>query len=289
MDENRKAVIYALAACLIWGTVYVAIRVGLNHGFRPFGFAGVRFLLGGLILVAAAWGKGALKLDRRDFWVLFWLGLLQTGLQNALFFKGVELTNAGISAIFINTQPFFVILMAPLFFRGSRITPKRLAGLAVGFGGVLLTTYRHGLGPGASEMGILVLSASALTWAISNIAAKKVMVGRDTVTVTGVQMLLGAVPLLLTGWYVEGSPFSGVDSTGLMVLVYLVIFATSIPFLAWYKALALGEVGRVSVFGFTLPVLGVLSGWLILSEPLNWSIFFGMVMVAAGIVLVNRE
>lgn len=288
MDNNKKAVVYALVACLIWGTVYVAIRAGMGHGLRPLTFAGVRFLGGGLILLAIAGAKGGLRLTWREFLVMAVLGFFQTGVQNALFFTGVHLTNAGISSIFINTQPFFVILMAPLFFKGSRITPRRLAGLALGFGGVLLTTYRHGLVAGNFELGVVALILSAITWAGSNIAVKKVMVGRDTVSVTGLQMVIGALPLLVVGRAIEGPVMAGVDTAGLMILAYLIIFATSVPFYAWFKALQLGEVGRVSIFSFTLPVLGVVSGWLVLGEPVNVNIFLGMAMVASGIIIVNR-
>jgi drug/metabolite transporter (DMT)-like permease len=289
VEDKRKAVIYALAACLVWGTVYVAIKVGLDHGLMPLTFAGVRFLAGGLMLLAYAYAKGGLRMTWRDVWVLTVFGFFQTCIQNALFFTGVKLTNAGVSAIFINTSPFFVILMAPLWFKDSRITPLRIAGLLVGFGGVAVTSFRPGLLGAGYELGVAALVLSAVTWAGSTIAAKRIMVGRDPLMVTGAQMAFGAVPLLLTGLAVEGNGLAGSDTTGLLMLAYLILFATSLPFYAWFRALQLGEVGRISVFTFTLPVLGVLSGWLILGEPLSVGVFLGMTMVAAGIVMVNRE
>ena len=287
MTDQKKAVIYALIACLVWGSVYVAIKVGINHGLKPLTFAGVRFLAGGAILLAIAWGMGRLKLSPRDLWVLGAFGVFQTGVQNALFFKGVQLTNAGISAIFINTSPFFVILFAPIFFRASRITPGRIIGTLIGFGGVLLASWDSRMPEGGYELGILFLILSAITWAGSNIAAKKIMETRDTLTVTGAQMALGALPLIGAGCLTEGRFMAGVDGAGIAALLYLVVFATSIPFLAWYKALRLGEVGKVSVFGFTLPILGVVSGWLLLGEPMSAQILVGMTMVAFGIIVVN--
>jgi drug/metabolite transporter (DMT)-like permease len=289
MKDQNKAVIYALAACLIWGSVYVAIKVGLNHGMKPLTFAGVRFLASGLVLLFFAYPMGRLKLSMRDIWALAGLGLLQTAIQNALFFYGVQLTSAGVSAIFINTAPFFVILIAPFFFRVSKITPARLMGAVMGFSGVLIASYRPGMMTGDYWLGITVLVLSAITWACSSIAAKKLMETRDTLTVTGMQMVLGALPLLAAGRILEGGIMAGADRTGIVALSYLVIFATSIPFLAWYKALQLGEVGGVSVFGFTLPILGVVSGWLILGEPMSAGILLGMAMVAFGIVIVNLK
>jgi drug/metabolite transporter (DMT)-like permease len=289
MKDQNKSVIYALAACLIWGTVYVAIKVGLNHGMKPLTFAGIRFLAGGLLLLLFAYLTGRLKVGMRDIWALAGLGLLQTALQNALFFEGVRLTGAGVSAIFINTAPFFVILIAPFFFRVSRITSARLAGAAVGFAGVMIASYGPGMLTRGYWLGISVLVLSAITWALSSIAAKKLMEARDTLTVTGMQMALGAVPLLAAGRIFEGRVMAGADATAIGSLVYLVIFATSIPFLAWYEALRLGEVGRVSVFGFLLPILGVVSGWLILGEPLSTGMLLGMTLVAFGIIMVNVQ
>lgn len=288
MKDQNKAMIYALVACLVWGTVYVAIKVGLNHGMKPLTFAGVRFLTGGLVLLFFEYAMGGLKVRPRDIWALAGLGLLQTAIQNAFFFIGVKLTGAGVSAIFINTCPFFVILMAPLFFKESRITATRLTGAGIGFGGVLVASLGHAAPTDDGyRLGIIVLVLSAITWAASNIAAKKVMESHGTVTVTGMQMVLGALPLLAAGRVFEGPVLAGADGTAIATLIYLVIFATSIPFLAWYKALKLGEVGRVSVFGFTLPILGVLSGWLILGEPISPGILLGMAMVAFGIAIVN--
>lgn len=289
MEDKRKAVIYALVACLIWGTVYVAIKVGLNHGLKPLTFAGVRFLAGGLILLAIAYAKGGLRMTWGDVWVLTIFGFFQTGVQNALFFTGVKLTDASISAIFINTAPFFVILMAPLYFKDSRITPSRVAGVLIGFGGVAVSSFHPGQLSNGYELGVVALMLSAVTWAGSTIAAKRIMVGRDPLTVTGAQMTFGAVPLLVAGLAVEGNGLAGADTTGILMLAYLILFATSLPFYAWFMALRYGEIGSVSVFTFTLPVLGVLSGWLILGEPLSVGLFLGMIMVAAGIVMVNRD
>ncbi|MBI5695135.1 MAG: DMT family transporter [Nitrospirae bacterium] len=288
MQDNKKAAFYALTACIIWGTVYVAIKTGLDHGLRPLTFAGTRFLASGLIFLAITAARGRHGLMWRDLPVLAILGIFQTGIQNALFFYGVELTGVGVSAIFINTQPFFVILLAPLFFKGSGITARRLSGAALGFGGVLVTSLGHGAMTGEYGLGVAALILSALTWGGSSIAAKKIMKGRAPMAVTAVQMTAGALPLLLAGMAVEGPPLTEVDATGLAVLGYLVIFATSIPFYLWYKALQAGEVGRVSVFSFILPVLGVLSGALLLGEPLDMNILLGMAMVAAGIVIVNK-
>jgi len=287
MHDDKKAVLFAILACALWGTVYVAIKVGLNHGLMPLTFAGVRFFIGGLILVVIAAARGRLRFTRSDYAKLGLLGLFQTGFQNGFFFTGVKLTSAGTAAIFINTQPFFVILLAPLFFRFSRITPLRLIGVCIGFAGVVLAVSGPGDLPEGYGPGIAVLVAAGLTWACSSIAAKRLMEGRDAMAVTGVQMGLGALPLLLTGVALEGNPFSAVDGTGLMMLGYLAVFATSIPFFAWYKALGAGEVGKVTVFSFSLPVLGVFSGWLVLGEPLSPYILAGVLMVAAGIIIVN--
>ncbi|HEY3347745.1 MAG TPA: DMT family transporter [Nitrospirota bacterium] len=287
MKYGSKYIYYALAACLIWGTVYVAIKVGINHGFRPYTFAGIRFVSGGLILLAISWMKGRLHLTRQEFRECCLLGLFQTGIQNAFFFKGVELTNAGISSIFINTSPLFVILLAPLFFHGSRITLGRALGVVVGFGGVVLAAYKPGQVARDYALGIVLLMLSAFTWGSSSIWAKKIMMRGDTLTITGAQMTMGALPLLVAGLVLEGPPMAGVDEAGWLMLGYLIVFATSLPFFLWYSALAHGEVGQVSVFTFSLPILGVFSGWLFLGEALHASVVTGMLMVAFGIILVN--
>ncbi len=287
MKDSNKSIVYALSACTVWGTVYVAVKIGLNAGLKPLTFAGVRFFAGGAVLLVIAAFMGRLKLGWRDVWVIALFGIFQTGVQNALFFMGEAYTNASVSAIFINTAPFFVILAAPLFFDASRLTVPRVAGVLVGFGGILITSWKHEALHGRYGLGVLLLVLSAVTWAGSNIAAKKIMARRDTLTVTGMQMVMGGAPLIALGFRFEGKFMAGVRPFGWAALGYLIVFATMIPFLAWYKALKLGEVGRVSVFGFTLPILGVLTGWLVLGEPINAKVIVGMAMVAFGIITVN--
>jgi drug/metabolite transporter (DMT)-like permease len=287
MKDSTKSIIFALIACTVWGSVYVAVKIGLNGGLKPLTFAGVRFFASGLILLAAAAFMGRLKFSSRDLWVIGLFGIFQTGVQNALFFTGVEYTNASVAAIFINTAPFFVILAAPLFFSASRLSVPRVAGTLVGFGGVLVTSWNPEVMKGRYELGVIFLILSAMTWAGSNIAAKKIMSRRDTLTVTGMQMVMGATPLIAAGYIFEGKFMAGVGKSGWFALIYLVVFATMIPFLSWYKALKLGEVGKVSIFGFTLPILGVLTGWLILGDPVDLKIIIGMAMVAFGIITVN--
>ncbi|MHB8174551.1 MAG: DMT family transporter [Nitrospirota bacterium] len=287
MKDSNKAVIYALVACTVWGTVYVAVKIGLNSGLKPLTFAGVRFFASGLVLLILAAFMGRLKLSLRDLWVIALFGIFQTGVQNALFFMGEEYTNASVSAIFINTAPFFVILAAPLFFNTSRLSVPRVVGVLIGFGGVLITSWKYEALRGRYGLGVLLLILSAVTWAGSNIAAKKIMARRDTLTVTGMQMVMGGAPLIALGYKFEGKFMAGVQPSGWAAIGYLIVFATMIPFLAWYKALKLGEVGKVSVFGFTLPILGVLTGWLILGEPVGARIIVGMTMVAFGIITVN--
>jgi drug/metabolite transporter (DMT)-like permease len=287
MKDSTKSIICALIACAVWGSVYVSVKIGLNGGLKPLTFAGVRFFASGLILLAGAAFMGRLKFSLRDFWVIGLFGIFQTGVQNALFFTGVEYTNASVAAIFINTAPFFVILAAPMFFSASRLSVPRVAGTLVGFGGVLVTSWNPEVMKGHYEVGVMFLILSAMTWAGSNIAAKKIMSRRDTLTVTGMQMVMGAAPLIAAGYIFEGKFMAGVNRSGWFALIYLVVFATMIPFLFWYKALKLGEVGRVSIFGFTLPILGVLTGWLILGDPVDLKIIIGMAMVAFGIITVN--
>ena len=287
MKDSSKSIIYALIACTVWGSVYVAVKIGLNDGLKPLTFAGVRFFASGLVLLVVAAFMGRLKFSLRDLWVIGLFGIFQTGVQNALFFMGVEYTNASVSAIFINTAPFFVILAAPLFFDASRLSVPRVAGTLVGFGGVLVTSWNPEVMKGHYELGVILLILSAMTWAGSNIAAKKIMARRDTLAVTGMQMVMGAAPLIAIGYKFEGNFLAGVNRGGWLVLIYLIVFATMIPFLAWYKALKLGEVGRVSIFGFTLPILGVITGWLIMGDPVDARVIVGMVMVAFGIITVN--
>lgn len=278
-----RAAFTALAfLTLVWGYNWVVMKVALRYT-APFSFAAARSLGGAacLLLVLAVSGK--------PFWPrhpgkTLVLGLLQTSGFIGLACWALEEGGAGKSAVLAYTMPFWVILGAP-FVLGERL--KGLQWLAVSLAslGLLLIFSPWNRTPDFASSCIAL--GAGVAWGLSVLVAKKIPVRNswELLSLTGWQMLLGAVPLAFLAFAVPGRP---VQWTGPYVaaLLYNIVPGNA---LAW--ALWLFVVGRLSatvsgLASLATPVVGVLCGWWQLGEQPSLTVSLGMFVVLAALALL---
>ena len=191
----------------------------------------------------------------------------------------------------IDTQPFFTVLGAHLFLRGDRLTRVRVAGLALAFTGVVVLfakdwgeiTYR-------TLPGDLLLLAAAVLWAATIVFIKRFLAGRVVALQTLFYQLAFSAPLLfLFSLLMEDEVWRGGSWPVAVALFYQCIVVAFLSYLAWFQLIHRYPVGRVAAFTFFTPVFGAfLSGALILGEPLTFGVIAALVLVTAGMFLVNR-
>lgn len=290
----------ALFCCALWGSAFPAVKIG----YRLFGiegapavclilFAGCRFLLAGLQAVGARSAvRGKLLLPRRGNWHLVaGLACVQTVLQYLFFYIGLANTTGVRSSILNGMGVFFSLLVASCVFRTEKLGANKLAGCALGFAGVLVINLTGGdLGGGFSLTGegFILLSSLCSAFAAS-------MVGRfskreDPVVLSGWQFILGGSAMILFG-LAAGGRLGQVTGAGLVMLFYLA-FISSTAFSIWGVLLKYNPVSRVTVFGFTRPVFGVILSGIFLGEAgeaFNLRNLAALALVSVGILLVNRK
>ncbi|HEX4299288.1 MAG TPA: DMT family transporter [Gammaproteobacteria bacterium] len=279
-SKPDQAALASLAVLtLIWGYNWVVMKLALQYA-GPFVFAASRTALGGaclLLLLLAA---------RKPFWPrlpgrVLLLGLFQTTLFIGLVCWALQSGNAGKSAVLAYTMPFWVILLAP-FTLGERLRGVQWAAVGLAFGGLLLifSPWQHSPDLFSSVLALL----AGMAWGISVIIAKKTPVQGtwDLLSLTGWQMLMGAVPLAVIAWLLPSPPVHW-NFTYAWTLFYNVVPANA---LAW--ALWLFVVGRLSatlsgLASLASPVVGVLTGWLQLGERPAPAVMGGMLLVFAAL------
>lgn len=278
-----KAALTAFAfLALVWGYNWVAVKVALDYA-APFVFAAERVLGGGLFLLVL------LPLFRKPFWPRYpWrallLGLLQTSLFTGCTTWALVHGGAGKSAVLVFTMPFWLLLLAPLFLH-ERLRGLQWLAVVLAFAGLMLifAPWRHGANFSSSALAI----GGGIAWALSVLVAKRIPVSGswDLLSLTGWQMVLGSVPLILLAWWVPGrsTEWTAVYSAA---LAYNVVLATALAWLLW-----LFIVGRLpaTVSGLSslvIPVVGVLSGWLQLGERPGAEEALGMLLVFAALLLL---
>jgi drug/metabolite transporter (DMT)-like permease len=297
---ERRSSVFALATlcCLLWGSAYPAIKNG--YALLAIGpadiasqilFAGWRFVLAGLILlaVAAAMHRPIFSLGARQAGRVALLGLLQTAVQYVFFYVGLAHATGVKSSIMNATGVFFSVALAHFIYADDRLSARKALGCAVGFLGVVVVNLGGGgrltfdftlLGEGFVVIAAFVLAAAS-------IYGKRVSRSIDPMVMTGWQLLVGGI--LLTGAGTAfGGRLEGLDLTAGALLLYMALLS-SVAFAVWSLLLKHNPVGLIAAFNFLVPVFGVALSAIFLGESLlHWNNLAALALVSVGIWLVTR-
>lgn len=278
MNPLIYAVLVILATSLM-GSSFAIGKIGLTY-ISPLLLVGIRFTLAGFLM--ALWvGKKRLPSTSREWFKIFLIGLFQTAGVMGSIFLSLRTITAGESSILTFINPLLVVIMAT-FLLGIRYRISQWIGVLIGFLGVVVTLG----GQVRLEVGILLGLGAALSWSIATILVKRWGSKINVWTMTAYQMLFGGFLLLLMSVTIE-SPKIIINTTSVWVVLYLAILGSIVQFAAWYYLLHRGDPGKTSAFLFLAPFFGVLTGWLILGEIVQWYVYLGGLFIFIGIFLVN--
>lgn len=284
---DARAIALAVLAMAVLGGSYTAGKVALQD-LPAFGLLALRMAVTTVALGAYAYWINQSLVQRG---VAARFVLAQTALfalSQALLFIALGMTSAGRVAILFNTQPFFTLLLLPLFVSGERLTPRRWLGTGVAFAGVALVLGERGIG-GASLLGDLLALVSALGWTGAIILNKR-MPGQFNAVSMVFWNCAGAIPLfVLLSFVFERDAAWRFTAPALAGVLYLGVVAACLGFVlvAWLTRAY--SASRVNVFVFLSPVFGVLIGWAVLDEAVTLMQGLGALAVAAGILVVTAE
>lgn len=284
---DARAIALAVLAMAVLGGSYTAGKVALQD-LPAFGLLALRMSVTTLALGAyAAWI--GLSLAQRGATIRYIVA--QTAifaLTQALLFVALGMTSAGRVAILFNMQPFFTLLLLPLFVAGDRLTARRWLGTGIAFAGVALVLAERGAG-GASLLGDLLALVSAVGWT-GNIILNKRMPGQFNPVSMVFWNCAGAIPLFaLLSIALEPAEAWRFTAPAVASVLYLGVVAACLGFVlvAWLTRAY--SASRVNVFVFLSPVFGVLIGWAVLGEAVTLMQGLGALAVAAGILVVTAE
>ena len=290
------------AVYFIWGSTYLAIALGIES-IPPFLLMGLRSVIGGAILFA--WARlGPLDADgegpEREDWPGFraWVHAAICGL---LFFLGChgilayaeKQVPSGIAAIVLATIPFWIVLLNSVLPGARRPQGLTLLALVPGFAGVALIAWREASRPDhpLDPVMMLLLLASALCWALGSVISQRHTSSLSATIVSGMQLLCGGAALLscslLAGELVGFSP-GAVAARSLAGLAYLALAGTVLGFASYVWLLDHAPAPLVSTYTFVNPIIAVLLGWLILSEPMTPEMLVGAALVVLSVIAVGR-
>lgn len=265
------------------GSSFAVGKIGLAF-MSPLLLVGIRFTLAGLLMALfVILLKRKHPREGSEWFKFIVIGFFQTaGVMGAVFLSMRTIT-AGEASILVFTSPLLVVVFGTVFAK-TRYRWIQWIGVIAGFIGVFITL---GASLSLQEVGTLLGFYAAVSWTIATFLLKKWGPSFDTWVLTAYQMLFGGLMVLGASFFLEEVHFI-VEPTSLFIIIWLAIMASIVQFAIWFYLLEKEEPGKVSAFLFLVPLFGVLTGWLLLDEPLHFSTLGGGSLIFLGIYLVNR-
>jgi drug/metabolite transporter (DMT)-like permease len=290
--SRDRTLAYAAFAivCTVWGTTYLAIRIGVET-IPPMLLTAARYLTAGLILFAVAWLRGDRPpRDARTLRNAAFVGVLMVGVGNLAVVWAEQWVPSGLAALFVATAPFWVTLIELVHGSGEKIGGRRLAGMLIGFVGVALLVTPRGAG-GSFDMhfliGALVIQAGCVGWQSGTVYAKNTLSKIPPLMSSALQMLCGGAAVLIAGVAVGEVPRFHLTPRTFTALAYLTLFGSVITYTAYVYALKSLRTTTMALYAYINPIVAVILGWLILRERLTWVSIVAMFVILGGVALVQ--
>ena len=284
------ALILLLIAILIWGFAYVVTKSGLD-AVPPMLFALLRYAVASLLLVPLALVRGGLaRLPKPVPWrTLLLMSVTGVGLYYVLFNLALAYTSASQTALIQSAFPAIVAILA-VFWLHERVTKQRFAGIGLAIVGVVIIVATQDDAAARNPvLGNALAFASVLSWGVYTILAKRIS-NADPIAVTAIVSLIGTV-MLVPAALLENADVSltSIPAEGWLPILYLGALASAASYLLYTRALRDIDASLVGTFINLSPVIGVVSGVLVLGEPITMSAIVGGVMVLLGVWISSRK
>jgi drug/metabolite transporter (DMT)-like permease len=277
-----------LAVTLSWGLNQVSVKLALPE-IPPFVQATVRST-GALIIVLLFARWRGVSLSLRDGTLAG--GLLAGalfGLEFLFIFPGLQLTTASRATLFIYTAPFFVALGSTVLL-GERLRAVQWLGLVCSFAGLVVAFgVPDAAGSRAQLIGDIMMVAAGAAWGATTLIIKGSRLRGAAAEKVLAYQLAVSIPMLAAGMLVMGERMSAMPGAwSLGWLAYQTFWVVSITYAVWFAMVQRYSASRLSAFTFLTPLFGVGSGHFVLGEPISWAFGAAVVLVIAGLILVNR-
>jgi drug/metabolite transporter (DMT)-like permease len=293
MAPRERQIAYAawITICVVWGTTYLAIRVALES--VPVALlAGLRWGAAGGLLAAVLPFFGERLPHPRSWGPIALAGFLMAVVGNGGVVWAEQYVASGLAAVVVAMVPFWTVLIEAVLPRGERLTRRTLIGLTVGFLGIVVLVWPE-LTMGGYEgrmffAGVVALQIACLGWALGTSYTKRNAISGSPLGTSAMQMLLSGAMLITIG--TATGEWGQLTFTGRTAgaMIYLVLCGSIVGYSAYVYALKYLPISTVSLYAYVNPIIAVILGTLLLSEPFSLRIVLASALVFVGIAVVRR-
>ena len=293
-DTNRPAWKTLLAFAiiyLVWGTTFLAIRVGVQE-IPPFLMAAIRFLIAGGVLYGWTLAQGERSPTARQWLAACSISIFIFVLDYGFLFWAEQRVPSGVAAVVLALIPLFMALSEITFLRTQKLTARLTLALLTGIGGVavLMSHSLYLSGAPIDKRGALALIVASMSWSFGSVLTRKLELPPSKVMSSGAQMLAGGMFLALTaaalGEFRDFHP-SEVSRAAWLALLYLIVFGSIIAFTAYVWLIHHESPTKVATYAYVNPVVAVIVGYFLGGEPLGLRTILGTLFVLTSVVVIT--
>ncbi len=289
-----------LLLATLWGTSFVAIEAGLAY-FPPLLFAGVRYVIAGIVVLAYATVVSERWIPRgRDEWAgVAVAGVFVIAAYHGLLYVGELYVSGAIAAVVVSLSPVLTAAFAALLLPNERLGPFEIAGFALGLVGVVVIADPTGAGLAGGDgsgilspgvIGVVLTFLAAVAFSIGAVLLRPLRTDLPIAALQGWAMVLGAI-LLFGGAGVLGeSPGAIVwNATSVLSLAYLTVLSGVVAFLIYFALLDAVGPTQLHLVGYVEPMVAAAGSWVLLGHLIEAEALVGFVAILAGFVALERR
>lgn len=292
--SKGNTIFWAIVACLLWSTAYAGIKLGLQYD-TPFHFAGVRFIISGLMILPFT-VKPAIyfKMIKEHWKVVSWVTFLQILVNYSLFYQGLTLVPGALGAVIAGSQPLVIAVVAAIMNNDDKLTRKKILTIIFGISGVILISagrQAFKLGTALELLGVLMILVANIATATSNVVVSLRSKGINPLVLSSSSIFAGGVILYLVSIPVEGHQQGPLPHEYWLILLWL-SFMAAFAFSLWFKLLQRPgvRVSELNLWKFLIPVVGAILSWLLVpDENPEWLTISGMIIITVSLIIFYRN
>lgn len=287
-SENFKIGSGYILICLIWGSTWLAIRIGLDS-LTPIAAGGFRFTLASLfVYTLMRLRKIKLQTDPLSIKLYLVMAFFSFAIPFGMVYWAEQFIPSGLASILFAVFPFFVILFSRIAIPENKTSAEQITGAAIGFAGIV-TIFSEGLTLNLSDymLGMLAVFFSAVIQAGMAVTIKKYGHHLNPLSMNFVPLLIGGIVMIITALFVEDKNKWVFDEKAILSVIYLAFFGTVVTFTTYYWLLKRMSIVILSLITLITPITAVVLGWLIMNEKFSGRDLIGSGMVLIGILFAN--
>ena len=289
MNKLAVKIFLAYAAlCFIWGSTWLAIRIGLES-LTPIFSAGLRFSVASVFIYLIMKIRNiSLQTDRFSLYLYLIMGFFSFVIPFGLVYWAEQFVPSGMAAVLFAVYPFWVVIFTNIRIPGESIGFYKIFGTVLGFAGIVIIFSDSFSGDLTSYLiGMFAVVLSGIMQAWIAVSIKKFGHHLHPLTMNFLPMVIAGISMVIIAFFAEDLSTIRVDQNAVLSILYLAFFGSVITFTSFYWLLKRINVVILSLIAFITPIVALILGYFFYNEVLSTRHFIGTALVLTGVFWAN--